>query len=110
VLPQALPPGAVDRMPSLVGDPIVAPRVDPTGTMVHASWCVAAGAADAAAGAIAATLARQGWAELATRGDASRAGVAGDRDGDRVSIVVAASTLASCPAPGHYLATATLSR
>ncbi len=101
---------ATDMLPKLEGEVILAPKANADVTQVHATWCVPGQAADAAAQAIGTTVAAQGWTGISTRGDAVNAGIAGDREGYRLSIVVAASTIATCASPGHYMAAATLIR
>lgn len=99
---------AIAHLPKLQGDAMIPVKTTPDGTQAHGTWCLAGASADAVAESLGTTLTAAGYTDVATRGDATKAGVSGERDGYRLSYVVSASTAASCRAPGHYFASATL--
>ena len=101
---------AAAAMPKLTGDVMIAAKATADGRQVHGTWCLPGTAADAVVHDLAATLTAAGWADVTTRGDATKAGVSAERDGYRLSYVVSASSAATCRAPGHYLASATMFR
>lgn len=101
---------AVLAMPKLTGDVMLAAKATADGRQVHGTWCLPGSAADAVVHDLAATLTAGGWASVSTRGDATKAGVSAERDGYRLSYVVSASSAATCRAPGHYFASATMFR
>jgi hypothetical protein len=101
---------ATAAMPKLTGDVMIAAKATADGHQVHGTWCLPGTAADAVVHDLAATLTSAGWADVTTRGDATKAGVSAERDGYRLSYVVSASSAATCRAPGHYLASATMFR
>lgn len=98
------------HLPKLDGDAMIPLKTTSDGMQAHATWCLAGTGADAVAESLAKTMAGAGYTNLATRGDPNKAGVSGEREDWRLSYVVSASTAASCRAPGHYFASATLFR
>ena len=101
---------ATALLPKLDGDAMLPVKTTADGMQAHATWCLAGTAADAVAASLATTMTAAGYTDLATRGDAQKAGVSGERDGVHLSYVISASSAASCRAPGHYFASATLFR
>ena len=77
---------------------------------VHATWCLDGDGADEVAKDVGRQMAAAGFANLAIRGEAKKAGVQGDKDGFHLSMIVSASSAANCPAPKHYFASATVFR
>jgi hypothetical protein len=84
------------------------PQGRASGAETSGTWCLPGTAADAVVTDLAATLTKNGWTDVRTRGDAVKAGVSADRNTYRLSYVVSASSAANCRAPGHYLASATM--
>lgn len=80
------------------------------GRQVHATWCMDGDGAEDVAKHVGQQMAQAGYTALSIRGDAKKAGVQGDRDGFRMSMIVSASSAANCPAPQHYFASATIFR
>lgn len=80
------------------------------GRQIHATWCMDGDGAEDVAKQVGQQLAQAGYTALSIRGDAKKAGVQGDRDGFRLSMIVSASSAATCPAPKHYFASATIFR
>jgi hypothetical protein len=101
---------AVAHLPKLDGDAMLPVKTTADGTQAHATWCLAGSGADTVAESLGKTMTAAGYTDLATRGDAQKAGVSGERDGYQLSYVISASSAASCRAPGHYFASATLFR
>jgi hypothetical protein len=101
---------ATALLPKLDGDAMIPVKTTADGMQAHATWCLAGTGADAVAASLATTMTAAGYTDLATRGDAQKAGVSGERDGVHLSYVISASSAASCRAPGHYFASATLFR
>jgi len=101
---------AAEVLPKLDGKEILPLRQTSDKRQVHATWCLDGDGADDVARHVAQQLAAANYVELAVRGDAHKAGVQGDRDHFRLSMVVSASTAANCPAPKHYFASATIFR
>lgn len=97
-------------LPKIVGTEILAPKQTSDKRQVHVTWCIDGVGADGVARQVAKWMADAGYTELSVRGDARKAGVAGDRDGFRMSMVVSASGAATCAAPAHYFASATVYR
>jgi hypothetical protein len=110
--PELQPLGDADvaMLPKLDGDVLIAPKTTADAHQAHGTWCVAGTGADTVAAALGTTMTGAGWTNLATRGDATKAGISGERDGYRLSYVVSASSAASCRAPAHYMVSATLFR
>ena len=77
---------------------------------VHGTWCIDGASADGVAKIVGHLMAKAGYTALSIRGDERKAGVTGDRDGFRMSIVISASAAAVCKAPAHYFASATIFR
>jgi len=101
---------ALAQLPKLDGDPMIPVKTTADGRQAHGTWCLAGAGADAVAESLGKTMSAAGYTDVTTRGDATKAGVSGERDGWRLSYVVSASTAASCRAPGHYFASVTLFR
>jgi hypothetical protein len=97
-------------LPKLDGDVLIAPKTTADADQAHATWCIAGTSADGVATSLGKTMTDAGWTDLATRGDAKKAGVSGERGGYRLSYVVSASSAASCREPTHYMVSATLFR
>ena len=95
-------------LPDLGGKEILALKPTSNGRQVHGTWCLDGDGADDVARKVGHALAEAKYTALSIRGDARKAGVQGDRDGLRVSMVVSASTAVTCPAPQHYFASATI--
>jgi hypothetical protein len=108
--PPPLAEDAAALLPPVAGTLIAPAKLTRDGRQLHATWCVAGTSAEQAARQLAATLTAASWSDLQTRGDAHKAGVAGDRDGYQLSLVVSASAVATCAAPAHYFVTATMFR
>ena len=112
----ATPPSPIDiqaalaQLPELKADPMIAPRTTADGQQLHGTWCLRGSDADGVSHDLAASLASAGWTNIATKGDAMKAGVSAERDGYRASFVVSASTAPACRAPGHYFASLTMFR
>jgi len=77
---------------------------------VHGTWCIDGASADDVAKKVGHSMAKAGFTALSIRGDEKKAGVTGDRNGFRMSMVVSASAAAVCKAPAHYFASATIFR
>jgi hypothetical protein len=101
---------AAKAVPPLTGKSILPLRQTSDKRQVHATWCLDGDAADEVAREVGRQMATAGYGSLAIRGNARKAGVQGDRDGFRMSMVVSASSAANCPAPKHYFASATIFR
>jgi len=80
------------------------------GRQIHGTWCMDGDGAEDVAKQVGQQMAQAGYTALSIRGDAKKAGVQGDRDGFRMSMIVSASSAANCPAPQHYFASATIFR
>ena len=83
-------------LPKIEGTQVLALKQTSDSRQVHGTWCIDGVGA--------------GYSGLAVRGDARKAGVSGDRNSFRMSMVVSASGAASCAAPQHYFASATIFR
>ena len=92
------------------GNPIIALKQTSDQLQVHGTWCIDGTSADDVAKQLGQEMAQAKYTGLAIRGDARKAGVAGDRDGVRLSMVVSASSAQVCAAPAHYFASATIYR
>jgi hypothetical protein len=101
---------ALAELPALNAAPVIAPVATADGRQVHGTWCLPGTGADGVMRDLAASLTTAGWSNVTTRGDATKAGVSGERDGYRASYVVSASTANQCRAPGHYFASLTMFR
>ena len=97
-------------LPPIVGTQVLGLKQTSDKRQVHATWCIDGESADGVARLVAKWMADAGYTGLGVRGDARKAGVSGDRDGFRMSMVVSASGAASCAAPQHYFASATIFR
>ena len=75
---------------------------------VHGTWCLPGSGADGVATDVAAKLTAAGWKNVATRGDATKAGLSAERGGYHASYIVSASSIATCSAPTHYFASLTM--
>jgi hypothetical protein len=101
---------AAKAIPKLAGKEILPLRQTSDKRQVHATWCLDGESADDVAKAVGRQMAEAGYKNLAIRGDAKKAGVQGERDAFRMSMIVSASSAANCPAPKHYFASATIFR
>jgi len=102
---QPLPADATSLLPALPGDELVAAKVA-YGVRVLATRCVAAANLSAAAQQDADALVRAGWQHVTSRnGD-----VDAERPPDRIQIIVVGLPDGPCALPGHYRATAVLTR
>lgn len=101
---------ALAELPAMKTEAIIAPVTTADGRQVHGTWCLDGAGADGVMRDLAAALAKAGWTNVTTRGDATKAGVSAERDGYRASYVVSASTANQCRAPGHYFASLTMFR
>ena len=99
---------ATAALPALGGTQIIALKQTSDQQQVHGTWCIDGTSADDVAKQVGHVLAQGKYGALTIRGDARKAGVVGDRDGIRFSMVVSASSAAVCAAPAHYFASATI--
>jgi hypothetical protein len=97
-------------LPKIEGNVIIDLKQTSDKRQVHATWCIDGSGADEVARLVGKWMADAGYTALSIRGDARKAGVSGDRGTIRLSMVVAASGAANCPAPQHYFASATIFR
>jgi len=111
----AKPPGkpisvaeATAALPALTSPQIIALKQTSNQEQVHGTWCIDGTSADDVAKQIGRALAQAKYTAISIRGDAKKAGVSGDRDGVRFSMIVSASSAAVCAAPAHYFASATI--
>lgn len=116
-LPTPLPPpagapitveDAQKLLPPIESKQILELKPTSDGRQVHGTWCMDGTGAEDVAKNVGKLMADKGYTALAIRGDAKKAGVQGDRDGYRMSMIVSASSAANCPAPAHYFASATI--
>lgn len=112
--PRPTKPLAVDdaetALPKIEGAQIVPLKQTADQGQVHGTWCIDGTSADDVARQVGEWLAQAGYTNISTRGEARKAGVAGERDGIRFSMVISASAAQVCAAPAHYFASATLFR
>lgn len=101
---------AAKALPKLDGKEILPLRQTSDKRQVHATWCLDGDGADDVAKEVGRQMAEAGFKQLQIRGDVKKAGVQGERDGFKVSMIVSGSSAASCPAPKHYFASATVFR
>jgi hypothetical protein len=101
---------AAKVLPALDGKQILALKQTSDRRQVHGTWCLDGDGADDVARKVGRAMADARFQDISLRGDARKAGVQGDRDGFRMSMIVSASSAASCPAPKHYFASATIFR
>jgi hypothetical protein len=99
---------ATKVLPVIEGKEVLALKQTSDKRQVHGTWCIDGDGADDVAKKVGRMMAQAGYSGLSIRGDAKKAGVQGDRDGYRMSMVVSASSAASCAAPVHYFASATI--
>ena len=97
-------------LPKLEGTQVIGLKQTSDEAQVHGTWCIDGTSADDVAKQVGHLLAQSGYANISIRGDARKAGVAGDREGIRFSMVVSASSASVCAAPAHYFASATIFR
>lgn len=106
------PPMAVEDakalLPAIEGTEVIALKQTSDQQQVHGTWCVDGASADDVAHKVAGWLGQAGYTAISTRGDDRKAGVMGDKQGYRFSMVVSASSAAVCRAPAHYFASATV--
>jgi hypothetical protein len=101
---------AAKVLPAISSKEILPLKPTSDGRQVHATWCMDGSGAEDVARQVGQLMAKAGYTALSIRGDAKKAGVQGDHDGFRMSMVVSASSAANCPAPQHYFASATIFR
>jgi hypothetical protein len=99
---------ATAAVPEIPGRQIIGIKLTSDQQQAHATWCIDGTSADDVAKQIGQALGQAKYTGLSIRGDARKAGVVGDRDGTRFSMVVSASSAAVCAAPAHYFASATI--
>lgn len=106
------PPISVDEarqaLPKIDGSVIIDLKQTSDKRQVHGTWCIAGTGADDVAKSVGQAMAAAGYTALSIRGDARKSGVSGDRAGVRMSMIVGSSGAATCAAPTHYFASATL--
>lgn len=101
---------AAKVLPQIDGKEILPLKQTSDNRQVHGTWCIDGDGADEVARRIGRAMADAGYSNLGIRGDAKKAGVQGDRDAFRMSMIVSASSAVTCPAPKHYFASATIFR
>jgi hypothetical protein len=101
---------ATAALPKLEGNQIIALKQTSDQMQVHGTWCIDGKSADDVAKQVGQSLAQAGYTGISIRGDERKAGVVGDREGMRFSMVVSASSAQVCAAPAHYFASATIFR
>lgn len=101
---------AAKVLPAIDGKEILPLKQTSDKRQVHGTWCIDGDGADEVARRLGRSMADAGFSSLGIRGDAKKAGVQGDRDGFRMSMIVSASSAVTCPAPKHYFASATIFR
>jgi len=102
---------AASVIPPLNSNKMILPlKQTSNGRQVHGTWCLDGDGAEDVARKVGEQMAKAGYTALSVRGDARKAGVQGDRDGYRMSMIVSASSAANCPAPQHYFASTTIFR
>ena len=99
---------ATAALPAITSPQIIALKQTSNQEQVHGTWCIDGTSADDVAKQVGHLLAQANYTGLSIRGDAKKAGVSGDREGVRFSMVVSASSAAVCAAPAHYFASATI--
>lgn len=99
---------ATAALPPITGPQLIALKQTSDHQQVHGTWCLDGTSADDVAKQMGHTLAQAKYGNLTIKGDARKAGVVGDRDGIRFSMIVSASSAAVCAAPAHYFASATI--
>lgn len=97
-------------LPAIQGTEVIALKPTSDNLQIHGTWCIDGTGADDVARQVGQWLTQAGYANVSTRGDARKAGVSGDKDVMRFSMVVSASSAAVCAAPAHYFASATIYR
>lgn len=97
-------------LPPIQGTEVIALKPTSDNLQIHGTWCIDGTSADDVARQVGQWLTQAGYANVSTRGDAKKAGVSGDKDVMRFSMVVSASSAAVCAAPAHYFASATIYR
>lgn len=97
-------------LPAIEGTQIVPLKQTSDKRQVHGTWCIDGDGAEDVARKVGRMMATAGYTGLSIRGNAKKAGVQAERDGYRMSMVVSASSAASCAAPLHYFASATIFR
>ena len=95
-------------LPAIEGTQIIALKQTKDHGQVHGTWCIDGTSADDVAKKVGQWMAQAKFENLSIRGDARKAGVAGDRGAMRLSMVVSASSAQVCAAPAHYFASATI--
>jgi hypothetical protein len=101
---------AAAALPQIDGRAVIGLKQTSDESQVHGTWCIDGTSADDVAKKLGQTLAQENYGNISIRGDARKAGVAADKGGIRVSMVVSASSASVCQAPAHYFASATVFR
>ena len=101
---------AAAALPKIDGREVIGLKQTSDESQVHGTWCIDGTSADDVAKKLGQTLAQENYGNISIRGDARKAGVAADKSGIRVSMVVSASSASVCQAPAHYFASATVFR
>jgi hypothetical protein len=99
---------AADVLPAIDGTAILPLKHTSDQRQVHGTWCIEGTSAQDVARKVGEWMTAAGFTGVVARGDARKAGVQGDRGAFRLSMVVSASTAASCSAPTHYFSSATV--
>jgi hypothetical protein len=99
---------AAPMVPALTGPALIPLKQTSDQQQVHGTWCLDGTSADDVARQVGHLLSQERYTNLSIRGDAKKAGVMGDRDNMRFSMVVSASSASVCAAPAHYFASATI--
>jgi hypothetical protein len=95
-------------LPAIDGAAILPLKHTSDQLQVHGTWCIEGTSAQDVARKVGEWMTAAGFTGVVARGDARKAGVQGDRDAFRMSMIVSASTAASCSAPTHYFSSATV--
>jgi hypothetical protein len=97
-------------LPKIEGTVVLELKQTSDHRQVHGTWCIDGAGAQDVARLVGQWMAEAGYSALSIRGDDRKAGVSGDKGSIRMSMIVSASGAASCAAPAHYFASATIFR
>jgi len=97
-------------LPTIAGTVVLDLKQTSDHRQVHGTWCIDGAGAQDVAKQVGQWMADAGYSALSIRGDDRKAGVSGDKGSIRMSMIVSASGAASCAAPAHYFASATIFR
>jgi hypothetical protein len=95
-------------LPAIDGAAILPLKHTSDQRQVHGTWCIEGSSAQDVSRKVGDWMTVAGFRGVVVRGDARKAGVQGERGGFRLSMVVSASTAASCSAPTRYFSSATV--